>query len=535
MADILTANHLSITLTSPHSRSPVLVDDISFSLRTGEFVALVGESGSGKSVTAMSIMRLLPSSMALKGEIRFEERNLLTASNSSLKRIRGNDIAMIFQEPMTSLNPLHTIGAQIAEAIQLHQPSNKHKRFKKVLELLDKVELSSLRHRLRAYPHELSGGQRQRVMIAIALANHPKILIADEPTTALDVTVQQHILLLLKKLQREEGMTVLFITHDLTIVRRMADRIYVMHQGKLVESGETSALFSKPTHPYTQKLLSSLPQGSPSALPAQAPIILDAKNLLVTFVTHKTFFGHAKHILRAVQEVSLVLKQGETLGIAGESGSGKSTLALALLRLIPSSGTIIFLSHAIDSLKRQDIRPLRKDMQIIFQDPFGSLNPRMSISNIIEEGLLAHRDGSSATQRKQRVYEALEEVGLTPAMADRYPHEFSGGQRQRVAIARALVLKPKLIILDEPTSALDIILQQQVIELLKTLQDRHQLSYIFISHDLRVIRALSHRIMIMKEGKVVETGPTESIFTTPQTDYTKALIAASTLEEPIAS
>ena len=530
--ELLTVDHLSVALTTHASLSPrTIVDDISFTVKSGEFVALVGESGSGKSVTALSIMRLLsPSVMRMTGSIELESTNLSTASPATLRSIRGNRMSIIFQEPLTSLNPLHTIGAQISETLALHQQLSRQQRHKRVLELLDTVELSGLKDRLHAYPHELSGGQRQRVMIAMALANNPALLIADEPTTALDVTVQQHILVLLKKLQRDHGMGILFITHDLTIVRHMADRIYVMHQGKIVESGETQTLFTHSVHPYTKILLSSQPHGMPAPLPENAPVILDAQGLHVTFVIQKTFFGGIRQALQAVQNISLSLKKGETLGIAGESGSGKSTLALAILRLIPSTGSVLFLSTRLDQLSGKSLRPLRKNMQIIFQDPFGSLNPRMSISQIIEEGLLAHPNGNTRAQRKQQVKDALQDVGLTPDMADRYPHEFSGGQRQRVAIARALVLKPKLIIFDEPTSALDVILQRQMIELIRALQERDQLSYIFISHDLRVIRSISHRILIMKDGQAVETGPTESIFLNPQTDYTKALIAAATLE-----
>jgi microcin C transport system ATP-binding protein len=530
--NLLQVDNLSVAFSDGAGSQRRVVDGISFSLQQGEFVAIVGESGSGKSVTALSLMQLLPKSKVTYpsgGSIIFEGKDLLTSTLSQLKRIRGNNISMIFQEPLTSLNPVHTIGKQISESLLLHQQLTKRKLKQKILELLDTVELTTLKHRLKAYPHELSGGQRQRVMIAIALANQPKLLIADEPTTALDVTVQQHILTLLKKLQHEHGMTVLFITHDLSIVRKMANRTYVMHEGKIVESGATANLFATPQHAYTKKLLSSEPQGTPAPIPSDTPIILTTEKLVVNFTLKKNFFGKVTQSICAVNQVTLSLKQGETLGIAGESGSGKSTLAFALLRLIHSNGPITLLSQRLDLLKGKSLRPLRKDMQIIFQDPFSSLNPRMSISQIIEEGLLAHHMGASILERRQYVQEALVEVGLEPEMANRYPHEFSGGQRQRVAIARAIVLKPKLIIFDEPTSALDVVLQLQIIELLRKLQLSHQLSYIFISHDLRVIRTLSHRIMIMKDGHVVETGKTEDIFTKPQTDYTKELISASLL------
>lgn len=535
--ELLEVSNLSVEFSEPSGRRRRVVDDISFSLPQGKFIALVGESGSGKSVTALSIMRLLSKSKTShpSGSIMFEGKDLLRTPQAELRRIRGNKISMIFQEPLTSLNPLHTIGTQIAESLMLHQSLTKKDIKKKILSLLDEVELPSLKNRLNAYPHELSGGQRQRVMIAIALANQPKLLIADEPTTALDVTVQKHILALLQKLQRDHGMTILFITHDLSIVRKMANEVHVMHQGKIVESGEKHVIFTNPKHAYTIKLLSSEPHGTPPALANEAPILLEVNGLTVNFTILKNFFGKPLQSLCAVNQLGFTLKRGETLGVAGESGSGKSTLALAILRLIPSTGNIILLSQRLDLLQGRSLRPLRKNMQIIFQDPFSSLNPRMSIAQIIEEGLLAHHIGRSRQERLELIQNALHEVGLEAEMANRYPHEFSGGQRQRVAIARALVLKPKLIIFDEPTSALDVILQLQIIELLKKLQASHQLSYIFISHDLRVIRALSHRIIIMKDGHVVETGSSDQIFLSPQTPYTKELIAAATLSGDLAS
>lgn len=532
MAPLLQVDNLSIAFLNGTDTPTQVVDHISFKVEPGEFTALVGQSGSGKSVTALSIMRLLPRNKVTypSGRILFEEHNILRIPQKKLRHIRGNDIAMIFQEPMTSLNPLHTIGKQMAESILLHHSYNKTELYERIYDLLEKVELETFKDRLTAYPHELSGGQRQRIMIAMALANNPKLLIADEPTTALDVTVQAQILKLLKNLQTTQNMAILLITHDLTVVRHMADNLCIMHKGHIVESGITKELFTNPQHKYTKKLLSSEPKGYAKTILENANPLLNTEQLNVRFALKKNFFGTTIKELLAVNNVSLELKQGETLGIAGESGSGKSTLAFAILRLVKSSGTIQFLSHHLDQLSSGQMRPIRKDVQIVFQDPFASLNPRMSIGQIIEEGLLAHHIGKNQKQREALIAATLEEVGLTPDMIHRFPHEFSGGQRQRVAIARALVLKPKLIIFDEPTSALDIILQIQIITLLKKLQQEHKLSYIFISHDLRTIRAMSHRIMIMKDGKIVEMNKTKLLFAKPKTKYTKELIKAALLD-----
>lgn len=505
------------------------VRGVSFDIARGETVALVGESGSGKSVTALSILQLLPYPLASHpaGRIEFQGENLVAASPQTLSRIRGNRIAMVFQEPMTSLNPLHTIERQVNEVLILHKGLDRAQARLRTLELLKLVGLPQAEQRLGAYPHQLSGGQRQRVMIAMALANEPDILIADEPTTALDVTIQAQILKLLKDLQQKMGMALLLITHDLNIVRNVADRVCVMTAGEIVESGPVAQVFNQPQHAYTKKLLAAEPKGVAAVAHADAPVVAEAKDLKVWFpITAgllKRIIGHIK----AVDGVSLQIRAGETLGVVGESGSGKSTLAYALLRLQKSEGSIRFQGQELQGQNWSDMRPLRRQMQIVFQDPFDSLSPRLSVFHIIAEGLKVHGIGGSEVERRPMVAEALHEVGLDPAAMDRYPHEFSGGQRQRIAIARAMVLKPKFMVLDEPTSALDMSVQAQIVDLLRDLQEKHGLAYLFISHDLRVVRALADRVMVMKDGKVVEENTAKRIFDSPQMDYTRALIAAA--------
>ncbi len=505
------------------------VDKVSFSIRRGETLALVGESGSGKSVSALSILKLLPYPAAFhpSGSIRFKEQELLDADERDLMKVRGNDITMIFQEPMTSLNPLHTVERQIGEILELHQNLKGDAARARIIELLDKVGIRDPETRLLDYPHQLSGGQRQRVMIAMALANNPDLLIADEPTTALDVTVQAQILKLLKDLQAEFGMAMLLITHDLGIVREMADSIVVMQRGKAVEQGEAKAVFADPQHPYTRLLLTAEPKGSPPPSNPDAPAVIQAQGLKVWFPIRRGFFRKTVGHIKAVDGVDAVVREGQTLGVVGESGSGKTTLGLALLRLIRSEGPIVYMGQAIDGYNTAMMRPLRKDMQIVFQDPFGSLSPRLSIQQIVEEGLTVLGRGHDYETRRAIVARALTEVGLDPATMDRYPHEFSGGQRQRIAIARALALEPKFIMLDEPTSALDMSVQAQIVELLRDLQARHNLAYLFISHDLRVVRALANEVIVMRNGITVESGPTAEVFSRPKTDYTKALIAAA--------
>ncbi|MEZ5849429.1 MAG: ABC transporter ATP-binding protein [Hyphomicrobiaceae bacterium] len=571
------------------------VKGVSFSIGRGETVALVGESGSGKSVSALSIMRLLPYPAAHhpSGEIFFEGRDLLHLPEPQMRDVRGARISIIFQEPMTSLNPLHTIEKQIGEIIKQHSGARMHtpvgatlldwiaggptngvvrlgggggqvgvlrglssaiaagfravrrtvapkaralhdrlypaerERRQQVLSLLESVGIRDAITRLDAYPHQLSGGQRQRVMIAMALANTPDLLIADEPTTALDVTIQAQILALLKEAQRDLGMAMLLITHDLGIVRKMADRVYVMQHGEIVEEGTVDQIFEAPRHPYTQHLLAAEPKGEPPPPQPDAPTVVETRDLKVWFPIKRGLLQHTVDHVRAVDGVSLSVRAGETLGIVGESGSGKTTLGLAILRLISSKGTIVYLGRNIEQLRSQEMRPLRREMQIVFQDPFGSLSPRLSISQIIEEGLLIQSPDMDYDERRRRVSLALEEVGLDPASQDRYPHEFSGGQRQRIAIARAMVLEPKLVMLDEPTSALDMSVQAQIVDLLRDLQKKRDLAFLFISHDLRVVRALSSYVMVMRAGKVVEEGPTAQIFETPREAYTKALLAAA--------
>ena len=505
------------------------VDKVSFDINPGEVLALVGESGSGKSVTANSILKLLsyPAASHPSGEILFDGRDLLKASEPDLRRVRGNDITMIFQEPMTSLNPLHTIEKQIGEILDLHHGVSGQTARDRTLELLNQVGIRDPEKRLQAYPHELSGGQRQRVMIAMALANRPKLLIADEPTTALDVTVQAQILDLLRALKGEHGMSMLFITHDLGIVRKFADRVCVMTKGKIVEAGSVEDVFTKPQHPYTQHLLASEPRGEPPVVDPQSPVVMEGKDIRVWFPVKAGFMRRVVDHVKAVDGVDLTLRAGETLGVVGESGSGKTTLGLALARLISSEGRIVFIGNDIGKYTFKQMRPFRDRLQVVFQDPFGSLSPRMPVGEIIAEGLKVHESQLSADERDTRVVWALGEVGLDPATRWRYPHEFSGGQRQRIAIARAMVLKPRFVMLDEPTSALDMTVQAQVVDLLRDLQKKHNLAYLFISHDLKVVKALANHVIVMRLGKVVEEGPADQIFRAPREDYTRALMAAA--------
>ncbi|HEY3920440.1 MAG TPA: ABC transporter ATP-binding protein [Stellaceae bacterium] len=525
---LLHVKDLTVTFAAGDARVEA-VKGVSFELEKGETLALVGESGSGKSVTALSILQLLPYPSASHGaasSIRFDGRELVRASEATLRDIRGNRIAIVFQEPMTSLNPLHTIEKQVAETLHLHKGLSGGAARARVIELLRLVGLPEAETRLNAYPHQLSGGQRQRVMIAMALANEPDILIADEPTTALDVTIQAQILKLLKDLQARFGMALLLITHDLTIVRKMADRVLVMTEGLIVEHGKTADIFERPQHPYTKKLLAAEPKGAPPPR-IDAKSLLEARDMRVWFPIKTGFFRRTTGYVKAVDGVDLTLRGGQTLGVVGESGSGKTTLGLALLRLTDSQGEIIFDGRRLDQLGGKALRPLRREMQVVFQDPYSSLSPRLSIAQIIEEGLKVHKLGGSAAERRREIERLLQEVGLDPSAADRYPHEFSGGQRQRVALARALVLQPRFLLLDEPTSALDMSVQAQMVDLLRDLQARHGLAYLFISHDLRVVKALAHDIMVMKDGRMVESGPAASIFNAPQTAYTRALMAAA--------
>ncbi|MGM4893474.1 ABC transporter ATP-binding protein [Tardiphaga sp. 839_C3_N1_4] len=507
----------------------VAVDRVSFEIKRGECVALVGESGSGKSVSAMSILRLLPYPTAShpSGHIRFKGHELLSMSEREIRGIRGNDISIIFQEPMTSLNPLHTIGAQIGEILQLHNGMRGTKARERTLELLTQVGIPDPETRLASYPHQLSGGQRQRVMIAMALANEPDLLIADEPTTALDVTVQAQILALLADIRQRLGMSLLFITHDLGIVRRIADTVCVMNNGKIVEQGPVEQVFTSPQHPYTRDLLAAEPKPDPAPPRPEAPVVMSADDLKVWFPIKRGLLRKTVGHVKAVDGVSLKVRQGETLGVVGESGSGKTTLGLALLRLISSQGPIVFLSKDIQGLQFKDMRPIRRDMQIVFQDPFGALSPRMSVGDIVAEGLSVHQPSLSAEDREARVVKALQDVGLDPKTRFRYPHEFSGGQRQRISIARAAVLEPSFVVLDEPTSALDMLFQAQMVDLLRELQRKRDLTYLFISHDLRVVASLASHLIVMRHGKVVEEGPAAELFKNPKTDYTRALFAAA--------
>ena len=524
--NLIEVRDLAVEFVSGDQRQRV-VEGVSFDIRKGETLALVGESGSGKSVTAHSILRLLPYPIASHpaGSINYAGQDLLQMSEAKLRGIRGNRIAMVFQEPMTSLNPLHSIEKQINEVLRLHKGLSGKAATARTLELLDLVGIPEPRKRFKAYPHELSGGQRQRVMIAMALANEPQLLIADEPTTALDVTVQLKILELLKDLQARLGMALLLISHDLNLVRRIAHRVCVMQRGKIVEQASCEELFRAPQHPYTQELLGAEPRGEPAANPPGATM-LSVEDLRVWFPIKKGLLRRTVDYVKAVDGINFSLPQGQTLGIVGESGSGKSTLGLAILRLIGSQGAINFRGEALQGLSQHAIRPFRRQMQVVFQDPYGSLSPRMSVSQIVGEGLQIHGMGTEAEQ-EQAIIDALLEVGLDPATRHRYPHEFSGGQRQRIAIARALVLKPQLILLDEPTSALDRTVQRQVVELLRSLQSKYNLTYLFISHDLAVVRALSHQLMVVKQGQVIEQGPAEQIFAAPQQTYTRQLLEAA--------
>jgi microcin C transport system ATP-binding protein len=502
------------------------VRGVSFEVHKGETVALVGESGSGKSVTALSTVQLLDDNAQVGGSITYAGHEMVGASEPELRAVRGNDISFIFQEPMTSLNPLHTIERQLTESIELHQGLRGSGVKTKIIELLNQVGIRDGASRLGAYPHQLSGGQRQRVMIAMALANGPELLIADEPTTALDVTIQAQILDLLAELKRDVGMSMLFITHDLTIVRKIADRVCVMKDGEIVEAGPTAEIFGNPQHPYTKMLLSAESAGVPAPVLDGSKVIIETDQLKIWFPIHAGLLKRTVDYVKAVNNATLTVRVGETVGIVGESGSGKTTLALAIMRLIESEGRIKFQGTDIHALTPKQMRPLRGDIQIVFQDPYGSLSPRMTVAEIIAEGLAIH-GLAPGKNRRDMVAEIMGEVGLDPALMDRYPHEFSGGQRQRIAIARAMILRPKLLVLDEPTSALDMTVQVQIVELLRDLQVKFGLAYLFISHDLKVVRALSHKVMVMKQGDVVEVGDAADIFDAPQSEYTKALMAAA--------
>jgi len=525
---ILSVRNLSVAFHQGGSQS-IAVDGVSFDIMPGEVVALVGESGSGKSVTANSILKLLPYPAAShpSGEILFEDKDMLKLPERELRAVRGNDITMIFQEPMTSLNPLHTIERQIGEILELHQAMTGAQARARILELLLQVGIRDPEKRLKAYPHELSGGQRQRVMIAMALANRPKLLIADEPTTALDVTVQAQILELLRNLKEQHSMSMLFITHDLGIVRKFADRVCVMTKGKIVETGPVEQVFNTPQHAYTRHLLAAEPKGEPPHSDDSKPVVMQGDDIKVWFPIKAGLMRRVVDHVKAVDGIDLTLRAGQTLGVVGESGSGKTTLGLALARLIRSQGRISFLGNQIDGYSFEAMKPFRNRLQVVFQDPYGSLSPRMSVGEIVAEGLKVHEKALSSEERDRRVASVLEEVGLDPATRWRYPHEFSGGQRQRIAIARAMVLKPRFVMLDEPTSALDMSVQAQVVDLLRDLQAKHDLAYLFISHDLKVVKALANEVIVMRQGKVVEKGPSTQIFKAPQQDYTKALMAAA--------
>ena len=525
---LVSVEDLSVAF-SQGGRQTLAVDRISFDIGKGETVALVGESGSGKSVTALSVLKLLPYPAAShpSGKIMMNGKDLLTANDTEMRKVRGNAVSMIFQEPMTSLNPLHVVEKQIAEILKIHRGMGEAMARERVLELLTQVGIRDPETRLKSYPHQLSGGQRQRVMIAMALANEPDLLIADEPTTALDVTVQAQILHLLKDLQKQQGMAMLFITHDLGIVRKFADRVCVMTGGKIVEQGPVADIFDRPQHAYTKHLLAAEPKGEPPATDKAKPVVVKADDLKVWFPVKRGLLRRTVDHIKAVDGIDVEVRQGQTLGIVGESGSGKTTLGLAILRMISSTGRIAFQGQEIQKNSWKEMRPLRRDMQIVFQDPYGALSPRMSVADIVGEGLQVHFPGISAEERDRKVAKALEEVGLDASTRHRYPHEFSGGQRQRISIARAMVLEPKFVMLDEPTSALDMSVQAQVVDLLRDLQKAHGLAYLFISHDLKVVRALANEVIVMRQGKVVEAGPAEQIFDAPQSDYTKALMAAA--------
>ena len=519
---------LSVTFGTGE-RAVEAVRHVSFDIGEGETVALVGESGSGKTVTALSILRLLPYPLARhpSGSITFRGQEIVDAPASTMQKIRGDRIAIIFQEPQTSLNPLHTIEKQLGEILSVHKGLNAAQARPRIIELLHKVGLAEAEQRLKSYPHQLSGGQRQRVMIAMSLANDPDLLIADEPTTALDVTIQAQILKLLGELQRERGMSILLITHDLGIVRKVAKRVCVMTDGEIVEQGNTEDIFERPRHDYTKRLLAAEPKGNPIEHQPDAPDVMAADDLKVWFPIKRGVLRRTVGHIKAVDGIDVRVREGHTVGVVGESGSGKTTLAMGLLRLVSSDGPIRFRGEPIDGLDAGAIRPLRREMQVVFQDPFASLSPRMSVGQIVEEGLRVHGDVGDYDTRRRVIADALIEVGLEPAMQDRYPHEFSGGQRQRIAIARAMVLKPRFVVLDEPTSALDMSVQAQIVDLLRELQERHRLAYLFISHDLRVVRALADEVIVMRAGRVVEQGSAQSIFEAPREAYTRALIAAA--------
>jgi microcin C transport system ATP-binding protein len=525
---LLSVRDLSIAFIR-RGHETLAVDHISFDIAKGETLALVGESGSGKSVTALSILKLLPYPTARhpSGSILFKGQNFVPMTEREMRRVRGDDITIVFQEPMTSLNPLHTIEKQIAEILLLHRGLTGNAALARTIEVLSQVGIPDPQRRLKAYPHQLSGGQRQRVMIAMALANEPDLLIADEPTTALDVTVQAQIIALLKDIQKRLGMSLLFITHDLGIVRKIADRVCVMKDGKIVEHGTVDRVFAAPEHPYTQALLTAEPKADPAPPQPDAPMVLETTDLKIWFPIKHGFMRKVVGHIKAVDGVSVTLRKGETLGVVGESGSGKSTLGLALLRLISSDGPVLFMGNPLQGLRFKQMRPFRRDMQIVFQDPYGSLSPRMSVGEIIKEGLKVHQPDKSARERDDQVIQALTDVGLNPDTRFRFPHEFSGGQRQRIAVARAIVLEPSFVVLDEPTSALDMLIQAQMVDLLRDLQKRHNLTYLFISHDLRCVAALASRLLVMRHGKVVESGTAAELFRNPQTDYTRALFAAA--------
>jgi len=526
MAPLLDVQNLRVSFRQDGKLTPA-VKGISFHLERGETVALVGESGSGKSVSALSTVSLLGDTAHVEGSVTYDGQQMIGANDTLLRKVRGNDISFIFQEPMTSLNPLHTIDKQLAESLTLHQGLTGAALHQRILELLEKVGIHDAENRLGSYPHQLSGGQRQRVMIAMALANKPDVLIADEPTTALDVTIQAQILDLLKDLKDSEGMGLLFITHDLGVVRRIADRVCVMQHGEIVEQGPTKDIFDNPQHPYTQKLLGAEPTGRPEPVQENAEVIVETDHLKIWFPIQKGLLRRTVGHVKAVNDATISVRAGETIGIVGESGSGKTTLALAIMRLIASEGGITFMGENVRKWSTKDLRRLRKDMQIVFQDPFGSLSPRMTCMQIIAEGLSIHKVDPDRDKR-ELVHDVMVEVGLDPATMDRYPHEFSGGQRQRIAIARAMVLRPRLLVLDEPTSALDMTVQVQIVDLLRALQVKYGLAYLFISHDLKVVRAMSHRVIVMKRGDVVEYGDADALYDNPQTEYTRSLLQAAT-------
>ena len=528
MTALLSVRDLSVMFRQD-GKETLAVDHVSFDINSGETLALVGESGSGKSVTALSILKLLSYPMAShpSGEILFDNKDLMKLDEKSLQKVRGKDIAMIFQEPMTSLNPLHTVERQVSEVMKVHEGMSDKDARQRTIELLTQVGIREPEKRLSSFPHQLSGGQRQRVMIAMALANNPKLLIADEPTTALDVTVQAQILELLEKLKQERSMSMLFITHNLGIVRKFADRVCVMTGGKIVETGKTADIFNHPQHDYTKKLLAAEPKGNPPKADKNAPVVMEGEKVRVWFPVKKGFFRRTVDYIKAVNDIDVTIREGQTLGVVGESGSGKTTLGLALTRMISSKGHIRFNGKDIEHFSFKQMRPLRRHIQIVFQDPFGSLSPRMSVGEIIAEGLLIHEKNLNYEERDERVVRALEEVDLDPETRNRYPHEFSGGQRQRIAIARAMVLNPRFVMLDEPTSALDMSVQAQVVDLLRTLQQKHNLAYLFISHDLKVVKALANDLIVMRNGQMVEHGPAEEVFSSPKTEYTRALMNAA--------